>query len=586
MNKTPKFDRALDKVLEDLKPQKRICRTCQAEFVIFQEDIEMYHKLRVPPPRECPVCRMRKRMSMMANLLRFYKKECAAHPGERVVSQMDEENYYKIYDNKYWWDINAWDAVSFGRSYDSSRPFVSQLISLLRDVPHMALARYNKNLINSDYTVDSFDVKNCYLAATLAFCENVSYGVWVLSSRDSLDLLRVNHVEHCYEASDCTRCFNSQYIQNCTNCSDSSFLFECHNCQYCFGCINLRSKKYCFFNEQLSEEEYRKKITAVDLGSRQAREIYTKRFNDFLSSRGIFRAVHTRNSPGSLGDHLFDCKNCFWAFSAISFKWVLTFYKNENVRYGQDIMGVKDTTDVTIFGPGELCYNVIEGFSVNKTIASYFIGDSLEMEYSFECFDCKYCFGCSGLHKKQYCILNKQYTPEEYWRVVDEIKTKMLLEGSYGEFLPLEHSFFYYNDTYAQAMLPYDRMSAEKHGARWRETEPKMESTGLQSIAAGNLPDHIRDTDDDILEKAIICEETGRPFQIIKLELEFYRKHNIPLPTKHPQARLLERFRRKNPYQLWERTCVKCGEITHTSYAPDRPEKNIYCERCYLKEIG
>ncbi len=586
MSKTPQFDKALDKILEDFKPQKRLCRTCQAEFDIFQEDIEMYHKLRVPPPRECPVCRMRKRMAMMANILQFYKKECGAHPGERVLSQLDEANYYHIYDNKHWWDVNAWDAVSFGREFNSSRPFMEQLATLLRDVPHMALARYSKNIINSDYTIDSTSVKNCYLAATLALSENISYGVWVLLSRDSLDLLRVDHVERCYEVGNCTRCFNSQYIQNCTHCSDSFFLFECHNCQYCFGCANLRNKKYCFFNEQLSPEEYSQKIAAIDLGSRKAREAYAKKVQDLLGSRGIFRAVHTRNSPNSLGDRLWDCKNCFWCFSAISFKWVLTFYKNENVRYGQDIAGTKDSMDTTIFGPGELCYNVIEGYSTNKLIASYFIGDSLELEYSFECFDCKYCFGCSGLKKKQYCILNKQYTPDEYWRIVDEIKIGMLEGGSYGEFLPLEHSLFYYNDTYAQAMLPLDKNSARKFGIRWRKDEPKTETTGLKTIFAKDLPDNIRDVGDEILDVAIICEETGRPFRIVKSELEFYRKHNIPLPVRHSQARLLERFRKNNPYELWRRICVKCGEEVYASYAPDRPEKNIYCEQCYLQEVA
>ena len=584
MTKTPQFDKELDKILKDLAPHKRTCRTCQTEFDIFQEDIEMYHLIRIPPPRECPICRMRKRMAMMANILRFYKKECAAHPGELVISQMDDANYHKIYDNKYWWDINAWDALTFGRPHDASKPFMDQLITLLRDVPHMALARYNKNIINSDYTVDSFDVKNCYLAATVAFAENISYGVWVLSSRDSLDLLRVDHLERCYDASDCTRSFNSQHIQNCENCSDSCFLFECRNCQYCFGCANLRNKKYCFFNEQLSEEEYRRKVAAIDLGSRQMRENYAKKFYDFLSARGIFRAVHTRNSPSSLGDHLIDCKNCFWAFSTISFKWVLTFYKNENVRYIQDSMGVKDSMDVTIFGPGELCYNVIEGFSANKVIASYFIGDSLETEYSFECFDCKYCFGCAGLKKKQYCILNKQYTPDEYWRTVDEIKMTMLQDGIYGEFLPLEHSLFYYNDTYAQAMWPLDRESTEKFGARWRELEPKTETGDLSALATKDLPDHIRDVGDDILNKAVLCEETGRPFRIIKSELEFYRKHNIPLPVKHPQTRLLDRFRNKNPYKLWQYPCSKCGKMMHTAYDPGR-ELRVYCESCYLKEV-
>ncbi len=585
-SKTPQFDKALDEILGALVPHRRLCVICGDEFEIFQEDIEMYGLIRVPPPRECPTCRMRKRMAMMGNIFQFYKRECGKHPGERVISQTDERSPYKIYDNKYWWDVNEWDAISFGRPHDSLRPFGDQLILLLQDVPHMALARFNKNIVNSDYTVDSFSIKNSYLASTVALAENISYGVWVISSKDSLDLLRADHLERCYDAIDCERCFNSQHIRSSSNCSDSYFLFECHNCQYCFGCTNLTNKKYCFFNEQLTHEEYRKKISAIGLGSRRVREAYAKKFDDFIRSHGKFRSIHTKNSPGSVGDNLRDCRNCYWAFSALSVKFILTFYKNENVRYSQDVAGAKDVTDVTIFGPGELCHNVIEGFSAQKVIASYFIGDSIETEYSFECFDCKYCFGCSGLKKKQYCILNKQYTPEEYWRVVDEIKTAMLRDGIYGEFLPLPHSLFYYNDSYAQAMLPLDEQSARKLDARWRSYEPSAEVAGIKTISADALPDNISDVSDDILAIAVICEKTNRPFRITKQELEFYRKHDIPIPTKHPQVRLLERFKKKNPYHLWVTTCVNCGKEIYTSYGPDRPEKNIWCEACYLKEIG
>ncbi len=46
----------------------------------------------------------------------------------------------------------------------------------------------------------------------------------------------------------------------------------------------------------------------------------------------------------------------------------------------------------------------------------------------------------------------------------------------------------------------------------------------IQQIPAQELPDTIDKVTDDILEKAIVCEESGRPFRIIRLELEFYRK--------------------------------------------------------------
>ncbi|MDA2922318.1 hypothetical protein MYX07_03570 [Patescibacteria group bacterium AH-259-L07] len=585
MTKTPQFDKALDEILKNLKPHTRTCQQCGKDFDIVSSDINFYHMLRVPSPQECPQCRMRKRMAMMANILQFYKKECAAHKGEKVISQMDDATPYKIYDNNYWWNVDVWDGITYGRTYDPSRPFIKQLVDLLRNVPHMALARYNKKIINSEYTVGSLDLKNCYLSATIGIAENVNYGVWVVNSRDSFDVLRVDHIENCYDVIDCSRCYNSQHIQNSTNCLDSYFLFDCHNCQKCFGCINLRNKKYCFFNEQLAQRAYESKLAAIDLGSRKVRQEYLKKFKDFLYQRGVFRAVYTRNSSSSVGDHLRDCKNCFGVFNAMSVKFLLTFYKNENVRWSQDIIGATDDMDVTIFGPGELCYNVIEGLSVNKVIASYFIGDSMGIEYSFECFDCRYCFGCSGLKKKKYCILNKQYTENEYWKLVDEIKTRMLEEGIYGEFLPLEHSLFYYHDTYAQAMMPLNKESAVSLGARWREKQTLSEISNIQKLTAGEVPDHIKDVTDDILNVAIVCSETRKPFQITKKELEFYRHYSIPLPVKHSQTRLMHRFAKKNPYQLWIQNCTKCKKQTQTTYNPNGLAKNILCKACYLKEV-
>ncbi|MDP2670454.1 MAG: hypothetical protein Q8O99_06085 [bacterium] len=48
--------------------------------------------------------------------------------------------------------------------------------------------------------------------------------------------------------------------------------------------------------------------------------------------------------------------------------------------------------------------------------------------------------------------------------------------------------------------------------------------------------------DDSIINKIILCEVSQKPFRIIKQELEFYRKHDLPLPRKHPELRHQERL--------------------------------------------
>jgi hypothetical protein len=76
-------------------------------------------------------------------------------------------------------------------------------------------------------------------------------------------------------------------------------------------------------------------------------------------------------------------------------------------------------------------------------------------------------------------------------------------------------------------------------------------------LQANELP-AIQDCTDDILQQAIICKISGKPFRIIRQELEFYRKHQIALPAKHPDIRHAERMKSKAPRNLRERACVKC----------------------------
>ena len=103
-------------------------------------------------------------------------------------------------------------------------------------------------------------------------------------------------------------------------------------------------------------------------------------------------------------------------------------------------------------------------------------------------------------------------------------------------------------------------------------------------IPAEKLPENISDIPDDILNWAIECEITKKPFKIIKPELEFYRKHNLPIPRRHPDQRHLDRMKLRNPRKLFERNCDKCGANMQTTFAPERKEI-VYCEKCYEKEV-
>ncbi len=152
----------------------------------------------------------------------------------------------------------------------------------------------------------------------------------------------------------------------------------------------------------------------------------------------------------------------------------------------------------------------------------------------------------------------------------------------WGEFFPSSISPFGYNETVAMQDMPLTKDEAIKKWFKRSDYEAPFPQV-TKSLKASDLPD-IKEVTDDILQQAIICEVSGKPFRIIKQELEFYRRHNLPLPTKHPDVRHAERMKLRNPRKLRDRKCAKCWTDIKTSYSPERPEI-VYCEWCYNKEI-
>jgi hypothetical protein len=69
------------------------------------------------------------------------------------------------------------------------------------------------------------------------------------------------------------------------------------------------------------------------------------------------------------------------------------------------------------------------------------------------------------------------------------------------------------------------------------------------------LPEDITKIPDDILNWALTCEISGKPFRIIRQELEFYRRHKLPIPQRHPDVRHMDRMKMRNPRKLFERLC-------------------------------
>ena len=583
--------------------ETRVCQNCGRKFVIEPEDFEFYKKIGVPPPTLCPDCRLQRRLAFR-NERNLYRRKCD-FSGKNIISIYHPNSPYKVYDQKIWWS-DKWDPMDYGRDYDFNRPFFEQFEELMREVPQISLIQVK--CVNSDYCNYTEGNKDCYLVFGGDFNENVSYSTFSMYCQDSLDLYWTNKSELCYENTDCANCSRVSFSKDCDNCSFSSFLLDCRNCHNCFGCVNLRNKSYCIFNKQYTKEEYFEKLKIIDSSSFNNLVKLKEEFKTF-TNRFPRRATRMIHSHSCTGDNIRESKNCQFCFDV--------FKGTEDAKYIFIASGgLKDCYDCDHIGlNSELSYESPTVYPGNRVLFSHAIFGCDNIYYSDNCYSSHHLFGCIGLRHKQYCILNKQYTKEEYEKLVPKIieqmnklpyKDKKGRVYKYGEFFPIELSPFAYNETVAQEYFPLTKEEAINQGYSWYD-RPKSEYQ--PTIKAEDLPDHIKDVDDSITQEVIECANNSSGkcqgsgvYRILPQELEFYRKMNLPLPRLCPACRHQERIKQRNPMKLYKRRCMCGGETStngvykntakhfhnqdrcpnefYTTYPPESPEI-VYCDECY-----
>ncbi len=544
----------------------RTCRVSGKQFVVNEWEQEFLKKFDAPLPNLCPEERHRRRLAHR-NERKIYNDVCDM-TGKPIISLYSPDKNMKVYSPEAWWGDN-WDARDYGRDYDFTRPFFEQFADLQRDVPWLSLM--NKNGENSDYCNITTDNKNCYLVFGGDFNEDAMHSLFSMHCRDVADVYWVNKSELIYDCMDCLRCYNLKYCRNCRGCSDSSFLFECKNCKNCFGCVGLNSKEYHIFNKPVAPEEYAQRVKEYRLdtwsGAMRMKEEFEK-FRLQFPHKAV-NHVNCENSTGDILSNVKNCENCFGIEGpAEDLKDIFLA-----------MFPVKDTASCDHIGHEvELFYEVMGSCGGNHCAFSPYAWNSNDAFYCHIVDSCSNVFGCCNMRRAKYCILNKQYTREEYEALLPRIIEHMKSTGEWGEFFPIETSLFDYNESVAQDFFPMSRGEVLAKGWKWKDEEFREVGTGA------DVPDSIHETGDDICGKALICEKTGRPYRIVPAELSFYRKMEVPVPRHAPETRHENRIAMRKPIRSWERECSKCGAGITTSYSPKRPEI-VYCENCYLTDF-
>ncbi len=563
------------------------CRISGKEFFVTDKDMEFYEKISpifawqkyiIPNPSLCPDERQRRRMCFR-NERKFYHRKCDK-TGNQMISIYSPDKPYTVYDQKIWWS-DEWSALDYGVDFDFSRPFFEQFHALQLRVPRVNL--FAKNCENADFTNHTDHIKNCYLCVDTADSEFIYYSKWIISCKSCLDCYQIEKCEYCYECQYCVNLYKSSFCFLCYESSDCLFSYRLKNCQNCMFCTHLRGKQYCIFNEQFTKEEYEKRRKTLGmLTSAQVHKL-KEIFNQF-EKKGIKENLLVDFSENAFGDFIYHSKNIFYWFETL---------ESENLRYCFEDIGMKDSYDA--YESWFQCEQQYETHASNRVQFSAFCSlgyDNSFLLYTELCNNSQHCFGSIGLKRQKHCILNKNYSQQEYETLCGKIINHMRNTGEWGEFFPHHLSPFWYDETVASEYFPTTESGAKKNGWNWKWNE---EISSYHWPYYLPLPINQYDEKivgyetaqkniDAVLEWIMQCEITKKPFKIIKQEMIFYIENQIPLPNKHPDQRHLERLSQRNPRTLYERTCSECGEKIITTYPADRREK-IVCEKCYKKLV-
>ena len=103
-----------------------------------------------------------------------------------------------------------------------------------------------------------------------------------------------------------------------------------------------------------------------------------------------------------------------------------------------EISGLKDCVDCTHIQDCQLCYGLMSAFNCYNVDSSWWAVDSTDCKYGMCILQFKNCFGCVNLKRKEFHILNKPYSKENYFKKVAEIEDDLRAKGLYGKYLLMD----------------------------------------------------------------------------------------------------------------------------------------------------
>jgi len=512
---------------------KRICEISGRLFEICEAEQEHVRRLnelmpqlkgKIPLPALHPVESIR-RACCHGNYFFLFRGKSGYSSASQITRYHPSLHKKICTPDEFWSD--AIDNTESGRSYDFTRPFFEQLGEVFADSYLLPLIQINCE--GSEYINGGKNVRNSYLCFDILESEDCLYCFAQYSGTDNICCVLSRGSRYCYECLNINNCYECQHCTDCTNSSGCFGCFDCIGCADCFGSAGLRNVRYHAFNEDLGKDGYTAFIDGRNLGDYAVRRSEVHRCREFFASTG-HQPNYMVNTEDCSGNYLRDSKNalnCSFSHRLENCGYLVNSKNSSNCWRGMAIDSEFSYQSVPVGSSLDL-YGYANVGGENNVYA-------LCMEHG-----CSQCFGCAGLKRKSYCILNKQYPKQEYLELLPRIIEHMKRTNEWGKGLPPELSLHALKHSVANVFVePLAEDEARRRGyiCQDLELDSPLGMVCGSSVLSKN-PSDIKE--DDIMGKVFSSEKSGRLFNIQRRELAFHKHFSIPLPRLHWHERIEE----------------------------------------------
>ena len=438
---------------------------------------------------------------------------------DRMPEVVKYSDYYEQ-----WWEV-----YTHGIDYDFWKNIFDNYSELRKGVKWINMINFF-NSENSEYADVVSKWKNIYLSAFIVNGDEdvmYSFGVNDQSKRVINSAIISDHSENVYFSLAVQHSFKVFYSRYINNSSDIWFSTNLLWCTHCIWCHDLENKSYHIENIEYTKEEYiKKKEEYLD-----DKNNYQDMYMDLVKEK--WKHLASSNISGSYGVESEDISGAHFTYRISEWRNVFNVWGFE---WCQNIYDVFDGG-----WPSLQDIYAVNGIAINSEncYTSCHVPNCNTVFYSYYLESCSFCIWCIWLQNKSYCILNKQYTKEEWEILADKIFRQMDQEGILWDFFPGELNPFYFNDTMAGILWNFTKDEVEAEWYMWREAEVKVDILESSDVISACDLHHYQwyeegkwNISKSILSK-VIKDHKWNYYRIVQMEYDFLIQYWLPIPELH-----------------------------------------------------